>query len=343
MESANINKIAIFRALNLGDLLCIIPVARALRSAFKDASITLIGLPWQEQFVKRFNKYFDKFISFPGWPGLPEQKFDEDQVVAFLQKIKQQHFDLVLQMQGNGSITNSMCMLWGARIVTGLRLENDYCPDKTLFPFSEDDENEILRFLKLTAALGIAAESVDLEFPITREDETHFKSIAETLQLPFENYVCIHPGARDKRRRWNPRHFAFIGDHLAKRGYRVVLTGADEERKLLEEVSSQMHHSCINPVSQLNEFTLGDLACMIRGASLLVSNDTGVSHIASALKTPSVIIFSPFSNIQRWAPLNRSLHLAITPESAGNTEYVLHCVLDQLEKFSSHKSTLLFD
>ena len=84
MVSKNeIKKIAVFRALQLGDLLCAIPAVRALRAAFPNAEITLIGLPWAKDLVARFNQYFDKFISFPGYPGLPEQPFDASKFEEF--------------------------------------------------------------------------------------------------------------------------------------------------------------------------------------------------------------------------------------------------------------------
>src|ERR1700712_4879515 len=97
----NIKKIAVFRALHLGDMLCAIPAIRSLRMAYPDAEITLLGLPWAASFARRFNNYFDRFIRFPGYPGLPEQEFDAEEFFSFLQKIQEEEFDLLLQMQDN--------------------------------------------------------------------------------------------------------------------------------------------------------------------------------------------------------------------------------------------------
>jgi ADP-heptose:LPS heptosyltransferase len=52
---------------------------------------------------------------------------------------------------------------------------------------------------------------------------------------------------------------------------------------------------------------LGSLAVLVSYAHLLISNDTGISHIAAAVRTPSIILFST-SDPSRWAPQNRQLH-----------------------------------
>ena len=80
----NFKKISIFRALNLGDLLCAVPVFRALRKAIPNASITLIGLPWAKEFAQRFDQYIDDFIAFPGHPGMPEKEPNPKKLIEFL-------------------------------------------------------------------------------------------------------------------------------------------------------------------------------------------------------------------------------------------------------------------
>lgn len=326
-----VSRIAIFRALYLGDMLCIIPTVRAVRKAYPRAQIYLVGLPWQKDFVSRFPHYFDEFIEFPGWPGLPEQALNTERIAKFLNEIQRYEFDLILQMQGNGTITNTLCMLWNGRKVCGLRRNGEYCPDEALFPISEDGEHEVLRFLKLADALAIPRQGTHLEFPVTESENSSFQKLAETYALERDEYICIHPGARDVRRRWPVENFALIANEMTADGYTVVLTGSREEKSLLNELQNKISGNVINTVETFGHLTAGELACVIKNSRLIVSNDTGVSHIAAALRVPSIILFSRYSDINRWRPLNVERHLTIESERAQNTAYVLRCIRNKLQ------------
>lgn len=321
-----ISKIAIFRALHLGDMLCVIPAVRAIRTAFPEAKIVLIGLAWQRDFVQRFSKYFNEFIEFPGWPGLPEQEPDVEKIINFLWYIRKEKFDLIFQMQGNGDITNSMCMLWGGDKVCGLRTEKGYAPDPDLFPVSEDGDHEVLRFLKLPAVLGLPHTGDHLEFPLEpKEIESSRRLLLEAGFAP-KDYVCLHPGARDKRRRWPVEKFALVASRLAASGHALVLTGSEAERDVLRALEYSVSTPVLNIVERFGHLSAGELAAVLFHSRMLVSNDTGVSHLAAALQLPSVILFSPYSDINRWRPLDIDKHIAIPWQRAEDITYVMEAI-----------------
>src|ERR1044071_1301985 len=82
--AASPRRIVIFRALQLGDLLCPVPALRALHAAFPQADITLVGLPWAQEFETRFTHYFTGSIEFPGYPGLLERPQQPARIPEFL-------------------------------------------------------------------------------------------------------------------------------------------------------------------------------------------------------------------------------------------------------------------
>jgi ADP-heptose:LPS heptosyltransferase len=315
----HIRSIAIFRALQLGDMLCAVPAVRALRNAYPHARITLIGMSWSESFVDRFPHYFDDFIHFPGYPGLPEQPFDLKSFISFLERVNKESFDLLVQMHGNGSVINPLMPMLGARCMAGYRQEGRWCPDESTFINYPEGIPEIERHLRLVDFLGIPSQGDHLELPVYDKEHKSFESLCRLHGLEKGKYVCVHPGARDNKRWWSPENFAEVADAIAERGYRIVITGTAIEREAVGQVAAAMKHPAVELAGKTD---LGTLAVLVKNARLLLSNDTGVSHIAAAVKTPSIVIFLA-SDPSRWAPLNRKLHLVVLPEEAGNIKYVL--------------------
>jgi ADP-heptose:LPS heptosyltransferase len=298
-------RIAVLRALQLGDLLCAMPALRALRRALPKVQITLIGLPWARSFTQRFAHLIDGFITFPGYPGLPEMLVNLDAIPGFFAAVQRWKFDLAIQLHGSGEFTNPLLVLLGARINAGFYRPGSYCPDPERFLPWPDALPEIERYLALMEYLGVPLVGAHLEFPLLPEDYAALPAIARRLRRG--EYVCVHPGARLASRRWGVESFACVADALAFLGLRVVLTGSTEEVGLTRAVAQAMHSPSLDLAGRTS---LGGVAALLNRARLLICNDTGVSHIAAALRLPSIVICCG-SNPARWAPLDRELHRVV--------------------------------
>ncbi len=320
LGSLPITRIAIVRSLpGLGDLLCAVPAWRALRRALPQAEITLVGLPWAQSFVERFSHYLDNFLEFPGYPGIPEVTPRLHQLPAFFTNAQQTGFDLALQMHGNGIISNPFTVLLGARVNAGFYLPDQYCPDvKSFLPYPEG-EPEVWRHLRLMEFLGVPLQGEALEFPLREQDFSTLYAIEEVSSLVAqEEYVCIHPGASVRDRRWAPEDFAVVADALAARGFHVVLTGTAAEADITAAVRASMRSKAIDLAGRTS---LGAIAALLSNAQLLVCNDTGISHLAAALRVKSVVIFTA-SDLNRWAPLDRTLHRIVRgQEDQGSNDF----------------------
>lgn len=301
-------RVVVVRALRgLGDMLCFVPALRSLRAALPRAQIALVGLPSARPFVKRFRHYLDEWIEFPGFPGIPERPVAVRQLPSFWSRMHARNFDLALQMHGSGLVSNSFTFLLGARVTGGFYLPTLPCPDNLYFLPYPANEREVRRHLHLMEFLGAPLRGENLEFPLRPQDWDAFESISAAGSLREGEYVCVHAGAVDPRRRWAPAYFAAVADALAARGLEIVLTGSREEAPIVHEVAERMHASARVLTGQTD---LGALAVLLSRARLLVSNDTGVSHLAAALRVPSVVVFVA-SDPDRWAPLNGRLHRAV--------------------------------
>jgi ADP-heptose:LPS heptosyltransferase len=151
-----------------------------------------------------------------------------------------------------------------------------------------------------------------LEFPLRAEDEKELRGLVGTALQPGE-YVCIHPGASVPERRWSAECFAQIARMLARRGLRVVLTGGNSETELTRAVHRAAGVPCLDLAGRTS---LGTLAALLSNARLLICNDTGVSHLAAALRVPSVVL-STGDNPQRWAPADGLLHRVLCREAGA--------------------------
>ncbi len=302
LQAESVERIAVFRALVLGDMLCATPALRALRAAWPQAEITLIGLPWAADWAARLGS-IDRFVPFCGFPGLPEREPDFAALPGFIADQRARPADLMVQLHGSGGIVNPLLACLGARRSAGFADAGAFCSDPPLHTPWPRHGHEIDRLLHLTDALGLPRQGRHLDFPVRDEDRAALARDVPALSRA-EPIACVHPGAQLPSRRWAPERFAAVADTLAALGLQVVLTGTAGERELVAQVQRCMHRPALDLAGRTKLWTLGAL---LERAQLLVCNDTGVQHVAAALGTASVAV-SCGADVARWAPLDSERH-----------------------------------
>jgi ADP-heptose:LPS heptosyltransferase len=289
------SRIAIFQALNLGDLLCTTPALRAIRRRYPHAEITMIGGDWARALVGRL-PFVDRFFPFPGFPGIAESPAD-----APRPGVQGPACDLAIQMHGSGKESNGYVASLRAPSSLGYGPPGESRLTSAL-PWKEH-EPEPLRWLRLVAALGARADHTRLDMPITTAEAEKAAALIDSARgAPL---VGMHVGSSLPNRRWPAEAFAGLADWLIDQlGARIVLTGTEPEKPLTAAVQAAMRGSTVDLAGRT---TIGEYAAVIAALDLLVTNDTSASHIAAATQTRSIVLFGP-TRPERWAPLDLTLH-----------------------------------
>ena len=157
----------------------------------------------------------------------------------------------------------------------------------------EEDLHEVERGLSLAATLGYRLPEGDDGRLRVRRDRV---ADAPELEGP---YVVVHPGASAPARAWAPERHAALVDALVESGRRVVVTGDASERGLTSTVAGGRRPGVVDLGGRVD---LAGLAEVLAGAEVVVVGNTGPAHLAAAVGTPVVSLFSPVVPAARWRP-----------------------------------------
>lgn len=305
-----IGKVALLRPSRIGDFICATPALRALRAALPQAEITMITLPLLRDLVLR-SPHLDRFVAFPGYPGIAEQFFDARRTVAFFQEMQAEAFDLAVQIYQSGVNSNPFTLLLGARATAGfVRAADEPGLLDAALPLPRAG-HEVARVLALATFLGAPAQGAQTEYPLWPEDHAAAERLLAGLPRPL---LGLHPGAWDAWRQWPLARFAAVGTALQQRfGGAVVVIGGPETREAATAVAQAVDAPCCNLAG---ETSLGALGGVVGRLALLVTNDSGPAHVAYALGTPTVTVCTG-TQTARYGPPAPGPYRMVTPQQPG--------------------------
>ena len=294
-----VSRIAVLRGGGLGDLLFALPAIAALRAAYPDASVTVLGTPIHQDLAGSTSGPGYDVRILPYAEGVRPGPEDPAALEAFFAEMQGEGFDLALQLHGGGRYSNPFLLRLGARHTVGTRTPDAARLERNL-PYAYY-QHEPLRALEVAGLAGAPPVGLEARLgPLER-----YAAPVEPLLGGGSAVVVIHPGATDPRRRWPARNFGEVAAACAADGGRVLVVGTRDEQELAAAVVEAA--SSPRVVSLAGELELGALAALLAAASVLVGNDSGPRHLAQALGTPTVGLYWA-GNLINAGPLGRSRH-----------------------------------
>lgn len=309
------NRFLIVRLGALGDIVHAIPVAAALRRAYPKARIDwLVGERNRE--ILDLVPVIDRRLAI----------HDGLALVDAVRELRRTRYDVAVDVQG---LLKSavLARLSGAPRVLGFA--RGYVRESLARAFYTDtydpgggglyDRGETRHVvtinLGLLGLIGIQAGAP--EFPIEAVESAVAREVAGRAG---GRYVLLNPGAAWPNKRWPPERLGAIAAMLRDRHdvTSVVLWGPGEERLAEETVREARGAAIASPPT-----SVADLVALARGAMLMVSGDTGPTHIAAAVGTPIVALFGPTRPERNgpWAPAD----IAISRAEACECHHLRRC------------------
>lgn len=295
-------KIAVLRANALGDLVFALPALRALRNAHPDSEIVLLATEWHEELLHDRPGPVDRVVPIPpskGVRGGEDARGDPAELEAFFETMRKERFDVAVQLHGGGRYSNPFLLRLGASLTVGSRTPDAAELDRWVPYFYW--QSEIMRYLEVVSLLGARTDDPEPAFAVIARDLDEACRVVPETGGPL---VVLHPGVTDPRRRWPAESFGAVGDRVAERGCRVVITGTAEESALAERVAGAMRAPAENVSGKLS---LSGLTGLLARAAVVVSNDTGPLHLGRAVGAATVAIYW-CGNLINSGPFTRARH-----------------------------------
>jgi len=292
--AAKPTNILVVRLGNLGDIVVALPAFHAIRRRFPDARITLLtsptkrGAPGAEQVLKRDTDTFDAII-----PYYADESGRPDFWRKLSARVRRDAIDTVIFLPDDKcrlrNIAKHLALLTasGVRVYHGCRLRTA----------REHVCHQTDRLMGLLAPLEIEGVEPPPWIRFGAEDEAAAARLIDGLPHPL---VALQCGAKRPANRWSPASFAEVGRRLAdEHGAGIVLTGSPAERDFITGIAAAIGPAARNLAGSCE---IPELAAVLRQCALLVSNDTGTTHVAAAMGTPVISIFSARDHAHRWHP-----------------------------------------
>ena len=299
IEKSKIDNILVVALFRVGDAVNSVPTLRVIRNNFPRARIIVLT-----------NEYIKDI--FEGRDYADNVFFVEKR--GFLKDLRTYHFDLAVDLTCDYEFKYAfLAYLSGAKYTIGYDIwGRGFLFNLPLkFPKGLHISQEMLNIVK---AIGLTATDQDNRIPVSKEDREWLRDFLRRQEIG-ESHVLIGiaPGAFERTKRWPAEKFSQLANAILKKyKARIILIGPKEEISLLNKIVSGIKGNALI----FSGYPLKYVFALIQRCDLLVCNNSGPLHIASAVGCPTVSTMGP-TIPKRWWPLGER-HIVIKKD--------LHCM-----------------
>jgi ADP-heptose:LPS heptosyltransferase len=294
----SVKKIAVFRLDQLGDVLLALPALEALSRGLPGAQIDFFIEPGAKEMVELADLKINLRPLLAPWLAKPGFRSGTRKALGKLTGLlREGNYDAAIDLRGDlHHILAMKCSAVPIRIgrtLTGggfwLTHPVARCPGL----------HEVEQNLDLLEKTGIPV-SQEIRFPkLFPGGEDHLKQISVRGSLNLTRpIVAIHAVCAATAKRWPVSYWRQLIAKLPP-DIDVVMVGSEKEKVEIAEIAKD----CPREVSvAAGLFQLRELAAFLKQCKLFVGVDSGPAHIAAAVGTPVVSIFSGTNSAAQWAP-----------------------------------------
>jgi len=288
---------------NIGDILMLGPALRAVKETSPQARITLLASPAGATAAPLLPCIDDVIVWRPIWQDVDgHMPFDPAREYELISLLAERKFDAVLIFSSFSQTPHTpgyVCYLAGIPLRAGESKEFGGSTLSTELRGAPDDMHQVERNLRLVEHLGFVARERQLVVAIPDEAQAAVPTLLEKAGLdPWQPYILLHPGASAKARRYPIERFGVVASLLAHKGWPVLVTGTEREQAMIETLRQHAPEAkCL-----VGGTTLTEYAAIVEQAALVVCNDTLPMHLADAVCTPEVVLFSGTDYEAQWRP-----------------------------------------
>lgn len=289
----NVRKILVVRLRSIGDTVLSTPSLIALQQFLPAAQIDILLEDWVAPVLEGFQEV-DNVLTVGK---------DAKSRFKTAREIRRNNYDVVFNLHG-GTTSTFFTRFSGAKYRVGFQnyrynfLYTNLLSSPTDF-WKQDFTHSAEQQLALLGFVGVPVEKKPKSsLAVTMESANSIENkLKSKFQSPNLKFALLHPVAAFDTKQWATENFARIAEYLSKKDLQIVAVSTKKERDVLEKLKELSNVS----ITIFDDLTLPEITALASQAEIFVGNDSGIAHIAAAVRTSLIVIFGS-SNRNHWRP-----------------------------------------